>query len=115
MLCRFAANAPLLVQGDGIAFNVRTVQGIYCDYGNLGLRFLLELLADVVQLRDGGRIQNVGEVVDIIGRTQLGGGFCRSWFASKALWSSPKPSAKMARRRLWNPGNAGLNRGAGAA
>jgi len=73
-----AANTPLFVEGDGIAFNVRTVQGIYCGYGNLGLRFLLDLLADVVQLRDGGRIQNVGEIVDIIGRTQLGDGFCRN-------------------------------------
>ena len=30
-------------------------------------------------------------------------------------WPSPKPSAKIARRRLWKPGNAGFDRGAGAA
>jgi hypothetical protein len=78
MVCSFAANTPLFVEGDGIAFNVRTIQGIHRDYGNLGVRFLVELLADVVQLRDGGRIQNVGEIVDIIGRTQLGDGFCRN-------------------------------------
>ncbi len=72
-----AADAPLLVQGDGVALYVRTVQGIYRDHGNLCVRFLVELLADVVQLRDGGRVQNVGEIVDVVGGTQLGDGLCR--------------------------------------
>ena len=49
-----AADAPLLVQGDGVALDVRTVQGIHRDDGDLRVRFLVDLLADVVQLRDGG-------------------------------------------------------------
>ena len=77
MVCGLAADAPLLVQGDGVTFNVGTVQGIYRDYGDLRVRFLIELLADVVQLRDGGRVENVGEIVDVVSGMQLRDGLCR--------------------------------------
>jgi hypothetical protein len=76
MVCSFAADAPLLVQGDGIAFYVGSVQRIYCDYSGLSMRFLIELLADVIQLRDGGRVENVGEIVDVVGGTQLRDRLC---------------------------------------
>ncbi len=72
----FAANAPLLVQGDGVALNVCTVEGIYGDHGNLRMGFLVELLADVIELPDGGLIEDVGKVVDVIGGAQLGDGLC---------------------------------------
>ena len=72
----FAADSPLLVQGDGVALNVGAVERIYGDHGNLRVRFLVELLADVVELRDGGLIEDVGEVVDVVGGAQLGDGLC---------------------------------------
>jgi len=68
----FAPDSPLLVQGHGVALDVGAVQGIYCDHGNLRLRFLVELLADVIELRDGGLIKDVSEVVDVVGGAQLG-------------------------------------------
>ena len=73
----FASDTPLLVQGDGVALDVRTVESVYRDYGDLRLGFLVELLADVVQLRDGGLVEDVGEVVDVVGGTQLGDRLCR--------------------------------------
>jgi hypothetical protein len=72
----FAADTPLLVQVNGVTLNVRTIQGIHRDYGDLGVRLLVELLADVIQLRDGGLIENMGEIVDVVGRMQLGDGLC---------------------------------------
>jgi hypothetical protein len=72
----FAADAPLLVQVDRVALNVRPIQGVHRDYGNLRMRLLVELLADVIELRDGVLIENVGKVVDVIGGVQLGDRFC---------------------------------------
>ena len=71
----FAADAPLLEKRNCVALNVGAVQGINRHDGDLRVRLLVDLLANVVQLRDGGRVQNVGEIVDVVGWLQLGDGF----------------------------------------
>ena len=77
MVRGFAPDAPLLVQRDGVALDVGTIQGIHRDDGDLGVRLLLDLLADVVQLRDRGLVEHVGEVVDVVGGAKLGDRLCR--------------------------------------
>ena len=56
---------------DGVALNVRTVERIDSDDRDLRVRLLFDLLADVIQLRDRGLIKDMGEVVNVIGGTQL--------------------------------------------
>jgi hypothetical protein len=67
----FAADAPLLVQVDGVVLNFRTVQGIDGHNRDLRVRFLFDLQADVIQLRDCALIENMGKVAHIVGRTHL--------------------------------------------
>ena len=67
----FAADPPLLEQVDGVALDVRTVQRIDGHDRDLRVGLLFNLLADVIQLRNGALIEDMGEVVDVIGGTQL--------------------------------------------
>lgn len=71
VICRLAADAPLLEKRNCVALNIGAIQGIYGYDGDLRVRLLVDLLANVVQLRDGGRVKNVGEIVDVVRRLQL--------------------------------------------
>ena len=56
MVGSFAADAPLLEQGDRITFDIRSVQRLDRDDGNLCVRPFVDLLADAIELRDGVRV-----------------------------------------------------------
>ncbi len=72
---RLAADSPLLKKVDRVTLDVAAVERVDGDDGNLGVRFLVDLLTQVVELGDGAVIENVGEVVDVAGRLELGNGF----------------------------------------
>ena len=67
----FAADAPFLEEIDGIALDVGAIQRIDGDERDLGVRLFVDLLADLGDLRDGVRIKNVCEIVDVAGRLEL--------------------------------------------
>ena len=74
MIGFLAADSPAFEQVDGVAVDIRTIQRIDGHDRDLRLRLLIDLLADVIQLRDGGGIENVGEIVDVVSWAQLGNG-----------------------------------------
>jgi hypothetical protein len=66
-----AAYAPLLEEIDRITIHFRAIQRIDGYDRNLSVRLLFNLLANVIQLRDRALVQHVGEVVDVVRRTEL--------------------------------------------
>ena len=72
---RLAAYAPLMEQIDGVTFDIGAVERLDGHYGDLRMRFLIDLKADLVHLRDRALIQNAGKIIDVIGILQLSDGF----------------------------------------
>ena len=68
MVGRLAANAPLLEQVDGITVDVRPVQRIDRHHRYLRVSFLVNLLAEIVELRRGALIEDVGKVIEVCTR-----------------------------------------------
>src|SRR5271165_5983688 len=69
---RLAADAPLVKQIDRVTFDLGTIQRMDRYYRDLGVRLLIDLPADLVHLRDRVLVQNVGEIVDVVGGFELG-------------------------------------------
>ena len=71
MVCGFAADAPFVEEIDRITFDVGSVERLNGDDGNLRVRLLVDLLTNIVELRDGVLVKDVSEVVDVIRGFQL--------------------------------------------
>ena len=71
LVCGFAADAPFVEEIDRIAFDVGSVERLNSDDGNLRMRLLVDLLTNIVELRDGVLIKDVSKVVDVIRGFQL--------------------------------------------
>jgi len=67
----FRADAPLVEKVDGVAFDIRAVERIDGNNGDLGMSFFVNLAAKVFDLRFGGLIEDAGEIVDIAGGLEL--------------------------------------------
>ena len=67
-ICGFAADSPFLVQIDGIALDIGAIERLNGDNGDLRMRLLVDLPADVIELRDCGLVENVREIVDVVRR-----------------------------------------------
>ncbi len=74
-----AAYSPLMEEVDGVAFDIGAIERVNGDDGDLGVRLLVDFAADVVHLRDGVLVQNVSEIVDVIGGFELSDGFGLRW------------------------------------
>jgi hypothetical protein len=70
-VCGLAADPPSLEEIDGISFDVGAIEGIDGDQGDLGVGVCVNLPADIVDLRSGGGIKNVREIVDVARRVEL--------------------------------------------
>src|ERR1700691_159663 len=68
----FAAHSPLMEKVDCVALDIRTIERMNRHYRDLGMSLLFDLVADVIHLRDRVLIQNVSEVVDVVGGLELG-------------------------------------------
>ena len=64
---RLRSDSPLVKKIDGVALDVSPIECVDGDYGDLGVGFVVDLLADVFHLRCCGLIDNVCEVVDVAG------------------------------------------------
>src|SRR5579863_2593941 len=64
----FAADPPFLIQIDGIALDIGAIQGLNCNYGNLCVCLLIDLTTDVIDLSNGGLVENMREIVDVARR-----------------------------------------------
>src|SRR5262249_48696842 len=64
------ANTPLLIQIYGVVEDFFPVGGVYRDKRNLGLRFLVQLLAGLSNIRLGRIIQHTGKVVHVSDKFQ---------------------------------------------
>ena len=60
-----------LKRSNRVAFNVGAIEGIDGDEGDLRVRLLVDLAADVVDLRGRAGIENVREIVDVTRRLKL--------------------------------------------
>ena len=58
-----APNTPFLEQIDGIALDVRAIQRVHRYQGDLGVSFLVDLPASVINLRNRVRVKNMREVI----------------------------------------------------
>jgi len=67
-ICGFAADSPFLVQISGIALDIGAIERLNCDYGDLRVRLLIDLPADVIELCDGGLVENMREIIDVVCR-----------------------------------------------
>jgi hypothetical protein len=65
---RLASNSPLLVQIGCVAFDVGVIERLDCDHRDLSMSFLIDLLTNAVELRDCVGIEDMSEVVDVVGR-----------------------------------------------
>jgi hypothetical protein len=61
----FASDPPLMEQIDGVAFDVGAIERMNGRYRDLGMGFFVNLPADFFDLRDGVRVQNMCEIVDV--------------------------------------------------
>ncbi len=61
----FASDPPLMEQIDGVTFDVAAIERMNGHYGDLGMGFFVNLPADFFDLRDGIRVQNMCEIVDV--------------------------------------------------
>jgi len=68
---RFAADSPLMEKIDGITFDVGAVEGIDRDESDLGVGFLVDLMAEIFNLGSRAGIEDVGEVVDVAGGLEI--------------------------------------------
>ena len=68
----FTSNAPLMKKVDGVALNISAIERLYSHHGDLRMRLFVNLPADFVHLHDGILIQNVSEIIDVVGRFELG-------------------------------------------
>jgi len=64
-------NPPFLVKIRRVTLDVGSVQRVDGDYGDLRVSFLIDLPADVIQLRDGLPVKDVSEVVDVVSGVKL--------------------------------------------
>jgi hypothetical protein len=71
---RFTSHTPFLSKIDRVTFDVGAVERVDGDQRDLGVGFLLNLPADVVDLGDRVLVEDVGEVVDVAGGLELGNG-----------------------------------------
>jgi hypothetical protein len=62
---------------DRVTFNIGTIHRLDGHNRDLGMRFPIDLAADLIHLRDRVLIQNVRKVIDVVGGFELGDGF--SW------------------------------------
>lgn len=69
---RLRSDSPLMEEIDGIALDVCSVECIDGDYCDLGMGFVVDLLADVFHLRRSALIDDVREIVDVAGGFKLG-------------------------------------------
>ena len=69
---RFAADAPLVEEIDGITFDVGAVERIDRHDRDLGVGFLVDLTAEIFNLGNCVGIENVGEIVDVAGGLESG-------------------------------------------
>jgi hypothetical protein len=63
---RLAANAPLLEQSRGVTFDIRAVERLDSNDGNLRMRLLIDLLTNIIKLRDGVLVEDMSKVVDVV-------------------------------------------------
>ena len=56
---------------DGITFDVGAVEGIDRDESDLGVGFLVDLMADVLNLGRCAGIEDVGEIIDVAGGLEV--------------------------------------------
>ena len=70
-ICGFTPNTPRLIQFHGVIDNVLSVERIDRNNRHLRLRFLIQLLADIVELARSLRTQHVREVIDVIRGMEL--------------------------------------------
>ena len=68
---RFAADSPLMEKIDGITFDVGAVQGIDRDESDLRVGFLVDLMADVLNLSRCIGVEDVGEIIDVAGGLEV--------------------------------------------
>jgi hypothetical protein len=66
-----ASHAPLMKKIHRVTFNIGTIQGLDAHNGDLGMCLLVNLPADLIHLRDRVLIQNVREVIDVVGGFEL--------------------------------------------
>jgi hypothetical protein len=57
---------------DGVTLNISAIEGLYSHHCDLRMGLFVNLPADLVHLRDRILIQNVGEIIDVVGRFELG-------------------------------------------
>ena len=71
----FAPDSPLMEKIDGVTLNVSAIERMDGYHRNLGMRFFVDLAADVIHLRDRVLIQDVRKIVDIVRGFELRDGF----------------------------------------
>lgn len=75
LIGRLGPNAPFVEEVYCIALDVVAVESINRDQGDLRMSFLIDLRAEVFELRLGLCVQDICEVVNVSGRFELGDGF----------------------------------------
>ncbi len=72
---RLTADSPLFEEIDGITLDIGAVERIDRDQRDLRVRFFIDLTAGIANLRNGVRIEDVREIVDVAGGLELRDGF----------------------------------------